>query len=44
MTVAPRPPRLIVNADDLGLSEAVNRAIFDAHRLGILTSTSLMAT
>ncbi len=44
MTAVPRPPRLIVNADDLGLSEAVNRAIFDAHRLGILTSTSLMAT
>lgn len=43
MATRPRPPRLIVNADDLGLSDAVNRAIFDAHRLGILTSTSLMA-
>jgi chitin disaccharide deacetylase len=38
------PPRLIVNADDLGLSAAVNRAIFEGHDRGIVTSTSLMAT
>ena len=35
--------RLIVNADDFGLAESVNRAIIVAHRDGILTSTSLLA-
>jgi len=34
---------LIVTADDLGISESVNRAIRDAHRNGIVTSASLMA-
>ncbi len=34
--------RLIVNADDLGLSEGVNGGILEAHEHGILTSTSLM--
>lgn len=34
--------RLIVNADDFGLSAGVNRGIIDAHRDGIVTSTSLM--
>jgi predicted glycoside hydrolase/deacetylase ChbG (UPF0249 family) len=33
---------LIVNADDLGLSEAVNAGVFTAHREGIVTSASLM--
>lgn len=33
---------LIVNADDLGLSEAVNAGIFEAHVEGIVTSASLM--
>ncbi|HEV2857215.1 MAG TPA: ChbG/HpnK family deacetylase [Solirubrobacterales bacterium] len=33
---------LIVNADDLGLSEAVNDGIFAAHEGGIVTSASLM--
>ena len=33
---------LIVNADDLGLSEGVNRGIFEAHDHGIVTSASLM--
>lgn len=33
---------LVVNADDLGLSEAVNEGIFEAHREGIVTSASLM--
>jgi predicted glycoside hydrolase/deacetylase ChbG (UPF0249 family) len=33
---------LIVNADDLGLSAAVNAGIFEAHERGIVTSTSLM--
>ncbi len=35
--------RLIVNADDFGLAESVNRGIIVAHRDGILTSTSLLA-
>jgi chitin disaccharide deacetylase len=34
--------RLIVNADDFGLSSSVNRAVIQAHREGILTSASLM--
>jgi predicted glycoside hydrolase/deacetylase ChbG (UPF0249 family) len=34
--------RLIVNADDFGLSAGVNRGIIRAHELGIVTSTSLM--
>jgi predicted glycoside hydrolase/deacetylase ChbG (UPF0249 family) len=33
---------LIVNADDLGLSDAVNAGIVEAHRNGIVTSSSLM--
>ena len=40
-----RPARqLIVNADDFGMSEAVNEAIVRAHRDGVLTSASLMVT
>ena len=34
---------LIVNADDFGLHESVNRGIYNAHIQGIVTSTSLMA-
>jgi hopanoid biosynthesis associated protein HpnK len=34
--------RLIVNADDLGLSSSVNEAVIRAHREGILTTASLM--
>ena len=34
---------LIVNADDLGWTEGVNRGIAEAHRNGIVTSTSLLA-
>ena len=34
--------RLIVNADDFGLSPSVNAAVIRAHRDGILTSASLM--
>jgi predicted glycoside hydrolase/deacetylase ChbG (UPF0249 family) len=33
--------RLIVNADDLGRSPAVNRGVIEAHRRGIVTSASL---
>jgi chitin disaccharide deacetylase len=35
--------RLIINADDFGLTSGVNRAILELHRAGVLTSTSLMA-
>jgi hopanoid biosynthesis associated protein HpnK len=35
--------RLIVNADDLGLTEGHNRAIVEAYGRGILTSASLLA-
>lgn len=38
-----RPIRLVVNADDFGLSEAVNAGIVAAHARGIVTATSLMA-
>jgi chitin disaccharide deacetylase len=34
--------RLIVNADDFGLSSSVNAAVIRAHREGVLTSASLM--
>jgi chitin disaccharide deacetylase len=37
-------PRLIVNADDLGLTPGVNRGIFESHMSGIVTSATLMAT
>ena len=33
---------LVVNADDLGLSQSVNEGIFEAHERGIVTSASLM--
>ena len=35
---------LIINADDFGISKGVNYGIYDAHRYGIVTSTSLMIT
>lgn len=35
--------RLIVNADDLGLTRGVNRAILQSHQEGIVTSATLMA-
>jgi chitin disaccharide deacetylase len=35
--------RLVVNADDFGISEAVNDGIVMTHRSGIVTATSLMA-
>ncbi len=38
-----RVRRLIVNADDFGLTQGVNRAIVEAHDRGIVTSTTLMA-
>jgi predicted glycoside hydrolase/deacetylase ChbG (UPF0249 family) len=39
----PSPKRLIVNADDYGLTEGVSRAILRAHADGIVTSTSVLA-
>ena len=36
--------QLIVNADDFGLTSGVNQGIIRAHREGILTSATLMAT
>jgi predicted glycoside hydrolase/deacetylase ChbG (UPF0249 family) len=38
------PKFLIVNADDFGASEGVNRGILECHARGVLTSTSLMVT
>lgn len=35
--------RLIINADDFGLTSGVNRAIMEAHEGGIVTSATLMA-
>lgn len=35
--------RLIVNADDFGLTSGVNRAIIELHAEGLVTSASLMA-
>lgn len=36
--------QLIVNADDFGLAAGVNRAIMEAHRDGIVSSATLMAS
>ena len=36
--------RLIINADDFGLTGGVNRAIAEAHSRGVVTSATLMAT
>lgn len=35
--------QLIVNADDFGLTPGVNRAIAELHRVGVVTSATLMA-
>jgi hopanoid biosynthesis associated protein HpnK len=35
--------RLIINADDFGLTAGVNRAILEAHQHGVVTSATLMA-
>src|SRR5215475_9262550 len=34
---------LVVNADDFGLTAQVSQGILDAHRQGIVTSTTLLA-
>jgi chitin disaccharide deacetylase len=36
--------RLIINADDFGLTSGVNRAIVEAHTSGVVTSSTVMAT
>jgi len=36
--------KLIINADDFGYSKGVNYGIIDAHKHGIVTSTTLMVT
>ena len=38
------PARLIINADDFGLTPGVNRAIAELHDAGAVTSATLMAT
>jgi predicted glycoside hydrolase/deacetylase ChbG (UPF0249 family) len=38
------PTRLILNADDFGLTRGVNRAIAELHAAGALTSATLMAS
>ncbi len=38
------PARLILNADDFGLTRGINRAIAELHQAGVLTSATLMAT
>jgi predicted glycoside hydrolase/deacetylase ChbG (UPF0249 family) len=35
--------QLVVNADDMGMTRGINHAIVEAHRDGIVTSTSLIA-
>jgi predicted glycoside hydrolase/deacetylase ChbG (UPF0249 family) len=37
-------PRLIINADDFGLTPGINRAIAELHQARALTSATLMAT
>ena len=39
----PARRRLIINADDFGLTAGVNRAIAEAHQHGLVTSATLMA-
>ena len=38
------PSRLIINADDFGLTPGINRSIAELHHAGVLTSATLMAT
>lgn len=37
------PARLIINADDFGLTRGINRGIVELHQAGVLTSATLMA-
>lgn len=38
------PARLIVNADDFGLTRGINRAVAELHEAGAVTSATLMAS
>ena len=38
-----KPMKLIINADDFGMSHEVNTAIRDSFRQGLISSTTLMA-
>ncbi len=38
------PTRLIINADDFGLTPGINRAIIQLHQAGVISSATLMAT
>jgi chitin disaccharide deacetylase len=42
--LVPVSKQLLVNADDFGLSPAINAGIIHAHRDGIVTSTSIVAS
>lgn len=42
--MTPGVRKLVVNADDFGFTPGVNRGILEAHRHGILTAATLMAT
>lgn len=42
--MADESPKLIVHADDFGISEDINEGILKAHLSGILTSTSIIAS
>ena len=37
------PARIIINADDFGLTEGVNRAVIACHKMGTVSSATLMA-
>jgi hopanoid biosynthesis associated protein HpnK len=43
LVLSRRVRRLIINADDFGLTVGVNRAIVEAHQQGMLTSATMMA-
>ncbi len=36
--------KLIINADDFGLTEGINNAVVEGYRRGVISSTTLMAT
>ena len=42
ITFGQKPIRLLVRADDMGISFDVNLAVIKAHKEGILTSASIM--
>lgn len=41
---SPTPTRLIISADDFGMSAGINAAVLRAHRDGVLTEAGLMVT